>query len=141
MANINTTNNKKNAVEICKELGAGGVVIEYIVINGQKVGILGSVSDKDRQKAIDSIQTALDASDGDIYEMMQKLSTVATITENNIEPDEMIEVCDTELIISYDARAAYTTDGEEIANCDDLPKMPYEAVKAVLIARAEVALQ
>lgn len=141
MANINTTNNKKNAVEICKELGAGGVVIEYIVINGQKVGILGSVSDKDRQKAIDAIQTALDASDGDIYEMMQKLSTVATITENNIEPDEMIEVCDTELIISYDARAAYTTDGEEIANCDDLPKMPYEAVKAVLIARAEVALQ
>lgn len=141
MANINTTNNKKNAVEICKELGAGGVVIEYIVIDGQKVGILGSVSDKDRQKAIDAIQTALDASDGDIYEMMQKLSTVATIAENNIEPDEMIEVCDTELIISYDARAAYTTDGEEIANCDDLPKMPYEAVKAVLIARAEVALQ
>jgi hypothetical protein len=141
MANINTTNNKKNAVEICKELGAGGVVIEYIFIDGQKVGILGSVSDKDRQKAIDAIQTALDASDGDIYEMMQKLSTVATIAENNIEPDEMIEVCDTELIISYDARAAYTTDGEEIANCDDLPKMPYEAVKAVLIARAEVALQ
>ena len=141
MANINTTNNKKNAVEIYKELGENGTAIEYIVINGQKVGILGSVNEKDRQKAISAIQTALDASDGDIYEMMQKLSTIATITENDIEPDEMIEVCDTEIIISYDARAAYTVDGEEIANCDDLPSMPYEAVKAVLIARAEVALQ
>lgn len=141
MANINTTNNKKNAVEIYKELGENGTAIEYIVINGQKVGILGSVNEKDRQKAISAIQTALDASDGDIYEMMQKLSAIATITENDIEPDEMIEVCDTEIIISYDARAAYTVDGEEIANCDDLPSMPYEAVKAVLIARAEVALQ
>ena len=141
MANINTTNNKKNAVEIYKELGENGTTIEYIVINGQKVGILGSVNEKDRQKAISALQAALDASDGDIYEMMQKLSTIATIAENDIEPDEMIEVCDTEIIISYDARAAYTVDGEEVANCDDLPSMPYEAVKAVLIARAEVALQ
>ena len=141
MANINTTNNKKNAVEIRKELGANGTAIEYIVINGQKVGILGSVNDKDRQKALDALQTALDASDGDIYEMAQKLSTIATMAENDIEPDEMIEVCDTEIIISYGARAAYTVDGEEVANCDDLPSMPYEAVKAVLVARVEAALQ
>lgn len=141
MANINKTNTKKNAVEICKELVANGTTIEYIVINGQKVGILGSVSEKDRQRAIDAIQTALDASDGNIYETMSKLSTIATMQENNIDPDEMVEICGTEIIISYDARAAYTTDGDEIANCDGLPSMPYEAVKAVLIAKAEVALQ
>ena len=140
MANINTTNNKKNAVEIYTELCANGTTIEYIVINGQRVGILGSASEKDRQKAIDAIQTALDASDGNIYEMMAKLSTVATMTESDIEPDEMIEICGKEIIISYEARAAYDVNGEEIANCADLPSMPYEAVKAVLIARAETEI-
>ena len=137
MANINTTNTRKNAVEIYKELSANGTTIEYIVINGQKVGILGSVSDRDRQKAIDAIQTALDASGGNIYETMQKLSTIAAMTENDIEPDEMIEVCGMDIIISYDTRAAYTTDGTKIADCDGLPIMPYEAVKALLIARVE----
>lgn len=137
MANINTTDNRKNAVEIYQELGANGTVIEFIVINGQKVGILGSVSDKDRQKAIDAIQKALDASNGNIYETIQKLQTIATMHENDIEPDEMIKVGGRDIIISYDARAAYTTDGTEVANCDDLPIMPYEAVKAVLVARVE----
>ena len=137
MANINTTNTRKNAVEIYQELALNGTVIEYIVIDGQKVGILGSVNEKDRQKAISAIQAALDASDGNIYEMMQKLSTVAAMKENNILPDEMIEVCGADIIISYDSRAAYTTDGTKIADCDDLPEMPYEAVKALLIARIE----
>ena len=137
MANINTTNTRKNAVEIYKELDANGTTIEFIVINGQKVGILGSVSDKDKQRAIDAIQAALDGSNGNIYEMMQKLQTIAAMNENDIEPDEMIKVCDMDIIISYNKRAAYTTDGTEIANCDDLPSMPYEAVKALLIARIE----
>jgi hypothetical protein len=137
MANINTTNNNKNAVEIYKELCANGTTIEYIVINGQKVGILGSVSERDRQKAIDAIQTALDASDGNIYETMNKLSTIAAMGGNDIEPDEMIKVCGKDVIISYNSRAAYTVDGKKIADCDGLPSMPYEAVKALLIARVE----
>ena len=137
MANINTTNTRKNAVEIYQELALNGTVIEYIVINGQKVGILGSASEKDRQKAIGAIQAALDASGGNIYEAIQKLSTVAAMTENDIKPDEMITIHDVNIIISYDSRAAYTTDGEKIADCDGLPEMPYEAVKALLIARIE----
>ncbi len=140
MANITTTDTTKNAVEIRAELGKNGTTIEYIVVNGQKLGILGSTSEKDKQNAIKAIQTALDASNGDIYEMMQKLSTIATIEENDINPDEMVDVCCTDVIISYANKAAYTIDGETIANCDDLPSMPYEAVKAVLIARAETAL-
>ena len=140
MANINTTDTTKNAVEIRAELGKNGTTIEYIVVNGQKLGILGSTGEKDKQNAIKAIQTALDASNGDIYEMMAKLSTIATIEENDLNPDEMVEVCGTDVIISYANRAAYTADGEEIAVCDDLPIMPYEAVKAVLIARAETAL-
>lgn len=134
---INTTNNTKNAVEIRAELAANGTKIEYIVINGQKCGILGSTSEKDKQNAVKAIQTALDSSNGDIYEMMQKLSTIATIEEKEITPDEMIEVDGEEIIISYEAKAAYTIDGEEIANCTDLPDMPDEAIKAVLTARIE----
>ncbi len=137
MATINTTNTAKNAVEIREELKANGTKIEYIVINGQKVGMLGSTGEKDRQNAIAAIQKALDASDGDIYEMMQKLNTIAVIEENDIEPDEMIEVCGEDIIISYAAKTAYTIDGEEIADCRDLPDMPNEAIKAVLVARIE----
>ena len=137
MANINTTNTRKNAVEIYKELCANGTTIEYIVINGQKVGILGSVSERDRQKAIEAIQMALDASGGNIYETMSKLSTVAAMKENDIEPDEMIKVRGVDIIISYNSRAAYTVDGKKVADCDGLPSMPYEAVKALLTAKVE----
>lgn len=137
MMNINTTNHNKNAVEIRAEIGKNGTKIEYIVINGQKVGILGSVNANDREKAIKALQTALDASNGNIMEMMMKLNTIATIEENEIEPDEMIEICGMEVIISYKAKAAYSVDGEELANCRDLPDMPKEAIKAVLEARVQ----
>lgn len=136
---INSTNNTKNAVEIRSELNANGTKIEYIVVNGQKLGILGTTSEKDKQNAIKAIQTALDASNGNVYEMMQKLSTIATIEEKDIEPDEMVEVDGVDIIISYAAKTAYTIDGEEVANCTDLPNMPNEAIKAVLIARIEAA--
>lgn len=140
MTTINTTNTNKNAVEIRTELANNGTVIEYIVVNGQKLGILGSTGEKDKQNAIRAIQTALDASNGNIYEMMQKLSTIATIEENEIAADEMIAVNGVDVIISYTSKAAYTTNGDEIANCNDLPDMPNEAVKAVLEARVQVAL-
>ena len=132
MANINTI---KNAVEIRTELKTNGTKVEYIVLNGQKCGILGSVNEKDRAAAIKALEAAYTASNGDIYEMMQKLATVATIEENGIEPDEVVDVCGEEVILSYTNRKAYTMDGEEIANCDGLPDMPNEAVKALLVAR------
>ena len=134
---INSTNNSKNAVEIRAELQANGTTIEYIVVNDQKLGIFGSANEKDRENAMKAIQTALDSSNGNVYEMMHKLQTIATIEEKEIKPDEMIEVKGCDVIISYEAKAAYTTDGEEIANCADLPDMPNEAIKAVLIARTE----
>lgn len=137
MTNINTTNTRRNAVEIRTELNSNGIRIEYIVINGQKVGILGSANEKDKQNAIKAIQTALDSSNGDIMEMMHKLNTIATIEEKEISPDEMIEIGDAEIIISYAQKTAYTIDGDEIANCKDLPDMPNEAIKAVLVARIE----
>lgn len=135
---INSTNNTKNAVEIRAELSKNGTTIEYIVVNGQKLGILGSTGTKDRENAIKAIQTALDASNGDIFEMMAKLSTIATIEENEIQPDEMIEVCGEQIILSYASKTAYTLDGNAIATCADITtEMPNEAIKAVLIARIE----
>ena len=130
----------KNAVEIWSELKKDGTTIEYIVIDGQKCGILGSTSKEDREAALKALQNAYAASNGNIMEMMSKLSTVATIEEKEIEPDEIVEVCGVEIILSYSKAKAYTMDGEEIANCDDMPKMPNEAVKALLMARAEIAI-
>jgi hypothetical protein len=138
---INKTNTNKNAVEIRKELQANGTTIEYIVVNGQKCGILGASSERDRENAMKAIQTALDASNGNIVQMMTKLSTIATIEEKEIAADEMVEVYGEEIIISYEQRKAYTIDGEEIANCTELPDIPNEAIKALLIARAELAMQ
>lgn len=137
MATINTT---KNAVEIRSELKANGTTIEYIVINGQKCGILGSVSKKDREAAIKALNTAYAASNGDIFEMMRKLETIATIEEKEIEPDEVVEVCGTEIMLSYTKKTAYDMNGDEITNCTDLSDMPKEAVKAVLVARVTTAL-
>lgn len=139
-ANINTIDNTKNAVEIRTELKENGTKIEYIVIDGMKCGILGSVSEADREAAIKTLNKAYEASNGDIMEMMMKLSTIATIEEKEIDPDEMVEICGEEIMLSYANGKAYTVDGEEIANCDDLPAMPKEAIKAVLMARVETTL-
>lgn len=137
MANINTN---KNPVEIRSELNKSGVRIEYIVINGQKVGILGSTNEVDRNAAIKALNDAYVASGGDIAAMVSNLTTVANLEEKQIVADEVVTVCGEEIIISYESAKAYTMSGEEIATCEDLPNMPREAIKAVLVARAENVL-
>jgi hypothetical protein len=124
MADINVN---KNAVEIRSELKANGTKIEYIVIDGQKIGIMGSVNETDRAAALKTLQAAYIASNGDIMEMMQKLSAVATIEEKAIEPDEVVVIRGKEIMLSYTNRKTYTMCGKEIANCDDLPDMPKES--------------
>jgi hypothetical protein len=141
MATINTINNTKNAVEIRSELKANGTKIEYIIVNDQKIGILGSINEADREKAIKVLNDTYTASNGNIYEMMQKLMTVATIEEKEIEPDEQVEIYGVDIMLSYSNGKAYTMDGEEIANCDDMPNLPKEAIKAILVARVETILK
>ena len=140
MTTIERTNTAKNAVEIRSELAAGGITVEYIVINGQKCGVLGTASEKDKEAAIKTLQTALDASDGNLCAAMNKLNIIATMEEHEIKPDEMVKVRNRDIIISYEAKTAYTVQGKEIANCKDLEDIPTEAIKALLIARAEAAL-
>lgn len=134
---INTKKTPKNIIEIRSELASNGTKLEHIIIDGQKVGIIGTTSEADRNNAIRAIKTALESSNGNIYEAMQKLSTIATIEENNIEPDEVITVDDEEYIISYANKTAYYMSGKPIVNCTDLPNMSKEAIKAVLVARIE----
>lgn len=141
MATINTINNTKNAVEIYTEMKSNGTKIEYIMVDNQRIGILGSVNAKDREKALKVLNETYVASNGNIMEMMQKLMTIATIEENEIAPDEMVNICDIDIMLSYSNRKAYTMDGEEIANCDDLTNLPNDAIKAILIARTESALK
>lgn len=138
MAEIKTT---KNAVEIRSELKENGTKIEYIVIDGQKCGILGSTSEKDRDAALKALNAAYIASNGNVFKMMEKLSTIATIEEKQIMPDEMVEICGVDIILSYSNAKAYTMDGEEIASCDDLHvDIPKEAVKALLVERVKNTL-
>ena len=137
MAEINTT---KNAVEIRSELKKNGTMIEYITINGQKIGMLGCMGEEDKAKALKVLNDAYIASGGNVMAMMMNLNTIATIEEKNIEPDEMVEICGTDVMLSYANKTAYTMDGEELVTCTDLPDMPKDAVKAVLIARAETLL-
>lgn len=134
MANIKVN---KNAVELRSEFKTNGTKVEYIVIDGVKCGIMGSVSEADRAAAIKALNDAYVASNGNIMEMMEKLSTIATIEEKEIDPDEMVIVDGKEVMLSYSKAKAYTIGGEEIANCDDLPALPKEAIKALLIERVK----
>lgn len=131
------TNTTKNAIELRTELLTNGSRIEHIIIDGKKVGILGATSEADKQNALRTLEAALKASNGNIYEMMRKLNTIATIEDNNINPDEVITVCGEEFVISYTNKTAYDMNGEPVVNCTDLPDMPNEAIKAVLTARIE----
>lgn len=141
IAKITTKSSTKNAVEIRTELQAGGTKIEYIYIDGMKCGILGSLSDADRAAALKVLQDTYIASNGNIMEMMSKLNTIATIEEKEINPDEMVTIRGRQVMLSYKDCKAYNTDGKEVADCNDLSNMPVEAVKAVLMARADAALK
>lgn len=141
IAKITNQPRTKDAVEIRSELRANNTKIEYIYIDGVKRGILGSINDADRAVALKVLQDAYTASGGNITKMMNKLRTIATIEEKEINPDEMVTIHGKQVMLSYKDGKAYNIDGNEIANCKDLPKMPAEAVKAVLMARAETALK
>ena len=141
MATINMIKNNKSAIEIRSELKANGTKIEYIIVNNQKVGILGSISEADRKKAIDTLNKVYTDCNGNIYEMMQKFREIATLEEKEIEHDEVVKVRGKDILLSYSKRKAYNMYGKELANCNDLPKMPKEAVKAVLMARVETILK
>lgn len=141
MATINMIKNNKSAVEIRSELKANGTKIEYIIINGKKVGILGSTSEADRKKAIETLSKVYTDCNGNISETMKKLREIAELEEKEGKDEEIVRIFGENIKLSYSKRKAYDMFGDEIANCNGLPTMPKEVVKALLIAKAELVLK
>lgn len=142
---INNTNNIKNAVEINNELKATGKKCEFISAEiageNRNIGFLVTENEAERKKAMEFFNYFSATSNGNVYEMAKKLMIIATINENGIEPDEMVEICGEDIIMSYFNGKAYDMDCNEIANCDDMPNLPKEAIKAILVARVEAILK
>lgn len=151
MANITKTNTKKSTVELVAEVNANGTTMEFISIDGVKIGTMGYSSQKDKEAALKVIQTIVDNSENTgpaLYaEIMDVCMTAGAMTEEGIEAkdSEEVEVDGVPVIINYELKKAYMPGEDlslqEVANLEDLTcKMPEEAVKALLIERVKVAL-
>lgn len=138
---------KKTTVEIIAETNRDGVTLEYLAIDGVKIGTMGYTSQADKEAAIRFIQRIVDNSDNTGYalynEIMMACMTGAAMTEEGIEAydSEEVEIDGVPIIINYQAQKAYigiNTELEAIADLEDLDcKLPAEAVKALLVERCK----
>ena len=141
---------KKTTVEIIAETNRDGVTLEYLAIDGVKIGTMGYTSQSDKEAAIRFIQRIVDNSDNTGYalynEIMQACMTGAAMTEEGIEAydSEEVEIDGVPIIINYQAQKAYVgvnMELEAIADLEDLDcKLPAEAVKALLVERCKTKI-
>lgn len=113
------------------------------VINGEphQELMFGYVSESDRQGCLKLIEEALKATEGNIPAAMRYMYNAALTAAKEIKADEAVEVNGTEVIISYEAKAAYLNT-EKIADLEDIEvELPAEAVKAMLADRARLYLE
>lgn len=140
----------KTTVELIQETNAAGVTLEYLAIDGVKIGTMGYTSQKDKEAAIRFVQRIVDNSQNTGYalynEIMQTCMTGAAMTEEGIEAkdSEEVEIDGVPIIINYEAQKAYigvNNSLEAIADLEDLDcDLPVEAVKALLVERCKTAL-
>ena len=148
MANININTKKSlNRVQIMKENDTN---LEYLCIDNIRVGVMGSVNDHDREKAIAAIQRMVDNSNKTgmalVMEIMLQSQFEASMNEKGINPDEVIEVkvdgITYPCVLSYEKKALFDEAGEEICNTRDIDcELDERALKALLEARAINALR
>lgn len=148
MANININTKKSlNRVQIMKENDTN---LEYLYIDNIRVGVMGSVNDHDREKAIAAIQSMVDNSNKTgmalVMEIMLQSQFEASMNEKGINPDEVLEVkvdgITYPCVLSYEKKALYDEAGEEICNTRDIDcELDERALKALLEARAINALR
>lgn len=148
MANININTKKSlNRVQIMKENDTN---LEYLYIDNIRVGVMGSVNDHDREKAIAAIQRMVDNSNKTgmalVMEIMLQSQFEASMNEKGINPDEVLEVkvdgITYPCVLSYEKKALYDEAGEEICNTRDIDcELDERALKALLEARAINALR
>ena len=146
--NITKNNTRKSMVEIVKSIRQNSEV-EILKIDGVECGIMGYTNEADKQAGIAAIQEIVNNSDKRGWalamEVMQTMVVASRQKEAGIPADakpETVKVNGKDMNILYPEKAIYNeTMTKKIADCSDLPDMPNEAIKAVLIERAKNARQ
>lgn len=142
MANINNKKNTMNRVALMKENNSN---LEFLYIDGIKIGAMGSVSDADREAGIKVIQRIVDNSNKKgmalVMEVMSQVNFEASMNENNIQPDEQVRIEDKDCVISYQSKKIYDMAGKELADASDIgANTPKEAIREILKLRAQAKL-
>lgn len=142
MANINNSKKSLNRVALMRENNSN---LEFLYIDGIKVGAMGSVSDADREAGIKVIQRIVDNSNKKgmalVMEVMSQVNFEASMNENNIQPDEQVKVENTDCVISYKDKKIYDMAGKELASASDMGSdTPKEAIREILKFRAQTKL-
>ena len=138
MANINNNKKSLNRVQLMKENNNN---LEFLYIDGIKVGAMGSVSDADREAGVAVIQRIVDNSNKKgmslVMEVMSQMNFEASMNENHIIPDEMVKIEDEDCVISYQSKKIYDMAGKELADASDMgDNIPKEAIREILKLRA-----
>lgn len=138
MANINNNKKSLNRVQLMKENNSN---LEFLYIDGIKVGAMGSVSDADREAGLAVIQRIVNNSDKKgmalVMEVMSQVNFEASMNENNIQPDEQVRIEDEDCVISYQSKKIYDMVGKELADASDMgDNIPKEAIREILKLRA-----
>ena len=138
MANINNNKKSLNRVQLMKENNSN---LEFLYIDGIKVGAMGSVSEADREAGIAAIQRIVDNSNKKgmalVMEVMSQVNFEASMNENNIQPDEQVRIEDEDCVISYQFKKIYDMAGKELADASDMgDNIPKEAIREILKLRA-----
>ncbi len=142
MANINNSKKSLNRVALMKENNSN---LEFLYIDGIKVGAMGSVSDADRDAGIAVIQRIVDSSNKKgmalVFEVMSQVNFEASMNENHIIPDEQVKIKDKDCVISYQSKKIYDMAGKELADASDIESnTPKEAIREILKLRAQAKI-
>lgn len=142
MANINNSKKSLNRVALMKENNSN---LEFLYIDGIKVGAMGSVSDADREAGIKVIQRIVDNSNEKgmalVMEVMSQVNFEASMNEKQIQPDEQVKIEDEDCVISYQSKKIYDMAGKELADASDIgDNTPKEAIREILKLRAQAKL-
>lgn len=148
MANININTKKSlNRVQLMKENNTN---LEYLYIDNIRVGVMGSISEKDKEAGLAAIQRIVDNSDKTgmalVMEVMMQSQFEASMNEKKINPDEVLEVkvdgITYPCVLSYEKKALFDEAGDEICNTRDIDcELDERALKALLEARAINAIR
>lgn len=142
MANINDNKKSLNRVQLMKENNSN---LEFLYIDGIKVGAMGYVSDADREAGVAVIQRIVDNSNKKglnlVFEVMSQMNFEASMNENHIIPDELVRIEDEDCVISYQSKKIYDMGGEELADASDMgDNIPKEAIREILRLRAQTKI-